>query len=152
MFVLNLVLLKVSEIDLMRGVVVCAVRRPLRLAQCGRLAGVRKATTWHGVGFHGVVTAFMARWRLPPHGDGQQWRWPTATASTARRRPAAASTSSNDFHVTAKASGNLTMAGSDLSLTGLNLGSEVFLFIFENWFFMSTDISQSILIMILSIS
>jgi hypothetical protein len=29
---LNLVLLKVSEIDLMRGVVVCAVRRPLCLA------------------------------------------------------------------------------------------------------------------------
>jgi hypothetical protein len=45
MFVLNLVLLKVSEINLMRGVVVCAVRRPLRLAQCGHPAGVDKATT-----------------------------------------------------------------------------------------------------------
>jgi hypothetical protein len=34
------------------------------------------------------------------------------------------------FHGTVTTS--TTMAGSDLSLTGLNLGSEVFLFIFEN--------------------
>jgi hypothetical protein len=81
MFVLNLVLLKVSEIDLMRGVVVCAVRRPLRLAQCGRPAGVGKATTWHGVGFHGVVTA-----------------------STTRRRAAVALTNGNGFHGTTTAS------------------------------------------------
>jgi hypothetical protein len=60
-FVLNLVLLKVPEIDLMRGVVVCAVRRPLCLAQCGRPTGVGKATARHGVGFHGAVTASMAR-------------------------------------------------------------------------------------------
>jgi hypothetical protein len=61
MFVRNLVLLKVPEINLMRGMVVCAVRRPLRLAQCSRPAGVDKATTRHGVSFHGAVTASMTR-------------------------------------------------------------------------------------------
>jgi hypothetical protein len=58
------------------------------------------------------------RQRLPRHGEGQRWRRPVATASTSQQRPAAASTS-----------GSLTMAGSDLGLTGLNLGSEVFLFL-----------------------
>jgi hypothetical protein len=60
-FVLNLVLLKVSEIDLMRGVVVCAMCRPLRLAQCGRPTGVGKETTRHGVDFHGAVMTSMVR-------------------------------------------------------------------------------------------
>jgi hypothetical protein len=60
-FRLNLVLLKVSEIDLMRGVVVCAVRRPLCLAQCDRPAGVGKAMARHGVGFHDAVTASITR-------------------------------------------------------------------------------------------
>jgi hypothetical protein len=45
MFVRNLVLLKVPEINLMRGMVVCVVCRPLRLVQCSRPAGVDKATT-----------------------------------------------------------------------------------------------------------
>jgi hypothetical protein len=60
-FRLNLVLLKVSEIDLMRGVVVCAVRHPLCLAQCDRPAGVGKAMARHGVGFHDAVTASITR-------------------------------------------------------------------------------------------
>jgi hypothetical protein len=60
-FVLNVVLLKVPEIDLMRGVVVCAVHRPLCVAQCGRSTGVGKATVRHGVGFHGAVTASITR-------------------------------------------------------------------------------------------
>jgi hypothetical protein len=132
-FVLNVVLLKVPGIDLMRGMVVCAVHHPLRLAQCGHPAGVGKATTRHGVGFHGAVTISTTRrrpavaltsgdsfhgtttasggvdqrQRLPHHGKGQRRRRPTATASTSRRRPAATVTSDNDFHVTAKASGGV---------------------------------------------
>jgi hypothetical protein len=131
-FVLNLVLLKVPEIDLMRGVVVCVVRRPLRLTQCGRPAGIGKATTQYGVGFHGaVMTSTTRRWSavaltsgdgfhgttmaggvnqrqwLPRHGEGQWRRRPATTASTSRRRPAAASISGNGFHVMAKASGGV---------------------------------------------
>jgi hypothetical protein len=53
-----------------------------------------------GDGFYGTVMTSTTRRR-------QRWCWPAVMASTARRRPAAASTSGNGFHVTVKASGGV---------------------------------------------
>jgi hypothetical protein len=59
----------------------------------------------------------VRRWLLG-HSDGQRRRQPAAMASTAQRRPLPASISSS-----------LTTAGTDLGLTGLDLGSGVSLFL-----------------------
>jgi hypothetical protein len=63
-------------------------------------AGVDRAQRQHGDGFHGAAMASTARCQLPQHSHSRM------VAST---------------------SGSLTTAGSDLSLSGLDLGSGVFL-------------------------
>jgi hypothetical protein len=79
---------------------------------------VRLVSARHGVSFHGAVSASTVRRWLLGHSDGQRRRQPAAMASTAQRRPLPASISSS-----------LTTAGTDLGLTGLDLGSGVSLFL-----------------------